>query len=99
MWVRMRILLCLFTQGSVCYPICARTAVQRLAAVINLPVGTHIEFYKLPFQLRRSQWPRVLRRGSAVSHFLELWVRIPPSAWMAVSLNVVCCQVDVYASD
>ena len=35
----------------------------------------------------RSQWPRGLRRGSAVARLLGLWVRIPPGAWM-----FVCCE-------
>jgi hypothetical protein len=30
--------------------------------------------------LNRSQWPRVLRRGSAAVRLLGLWVRIPPVA-------------------
>jgi hypothetical protein len=34
---------------------------------------------------RRSQWPRGLRRGSAVARLLGLRVRIPPGAWMSVS--------------
>jgi len=33
----------------------------------------------------RSQWPRWLQGGSAVARFLELWVRIPPGAWMSLS--------------
>jgi len=33
----------------------------------------------------RSQWPRGLRRGSAVVRLLGLWVRIPPGAWMPLS--------------
>ena len=33
--------------------------------------------------------PRDLRRGFAVYRLLELWVRIPPGAWMAVSCE--CC--------
>jgi len=35
----------------------------------------------------RSQWPRGIRRGSAVACFLGLWIRIPPGAWMSV-----CCE-------
>ena len=34
-----------------------------------------------------SQWPRGLRRRSAVARLLGLWVRIPPGAWM-----FVCCE-------
>jgi len=39
--------------------------------------------------LRRSQWPCGLRRGSAATRLLGLWVRIPPRAWMFVSCE--CC--------
>ena len=34
-----------------------------------------------------SQWPRGLRRRSAVARLLRLWVRIPPDAWM-----YICCE-------
>jgi hypothetical protein len=37
----------------------------------------------------RSQWPRGLRRGCVASLLLELWVRIPLTAWMSVSCE--CC--------
>jgi hypothetical protein len=50
-------------------------------------------------QLRPSQWPRGLRRGSAAVCLLGLRVRIHPGAWLCVSLlSVVCCQVEVSAS-
>jgi hypothetical protein len=41
---------------------------------------------KIPLQVsnRQSQWPRGLRRGSAVVRLLRLRVRIPPGAWMSV---------------
>jgi len=35
--------------------------------------------------IRRSQWPRGLRRGSAAARLLGLRVRISPRAWMPVS--------------
>ena len=35
----------------------------------------------------RSQWPRGLKRRSAVARLLRSWVRIPPGAWM-----FVCCE-------
>ena len=35
----------------------------------------------------RSQWPSGLRRRSAVSCLLRLWVQIPQGAWMSV-----CCE-------
>jgi hypothetical protein len=42
---------------------------------------------------RRSQWPRGLRRRSAVARLLKLWVRITPGAWM--SLCCECCVLSV----
>jgi hypothetical protein len=38
------------------------------------------------WQCCRSQWPRGLRRMSAASRLLRLWVRIPAGAWMSL-----CC--------
>jgi hypothetical protein len=32
----------------------------------------------------RSQWPSDLRRGSAATRLLRLWVRIPTGVWMSV---------------
>ena len=37
----------------------------------------------------RSQWPRDLRRRSAVARLLKSWVRIPPVAWIFVRFE--CC--------
>ena len=36
-----------------------------------------------------SQWPRGLSRWYAAARLLELWIRIPPGAWMSVSCE--CC--------
>jgi len=44
------------------------------------------------------QWLRGLRRRSSAARLLRLWVRIPPWAWMFVVI-VVCCQVEVSATD
>jgi len=41
------------------------------------------------YGIRRSEWPRGLRRSSAVARLLRLWVRIPPGAWMSVCWD--CC--------
>ena len=35
-------------------------------------------------RIRRSQWPKDLRRGSAADRLLGMRVRIPPGAWMFV---------------
>ena len=37
--------------------------------------------------MRRSQWPRVLRRRFVAARLLRLWVRFPPGAWKSV-----CCE-------
>jgi hypothetical protein len=46
----------------------------------------------------RSQWPRVLRHGSAAARLLGLWVRIPPRHGCLSLVSVVCCQVEVSAT-
>jgi len=46
---------------------------------LGLPSGLHC----------RSQWSRDLRRRSAATRLLRLWVRIPPGAWMSVCCD--CC--------
>ena len=46
----------------------------------------------------RSSCPRGLRRGSAVTRQLKLWVRIPPGTECLSLLSVVFCQVEVSAS-
>jgi hypothetical protein len=45
--------------------------------------------------IRRSQWPRGLRRGSAATRFLGLWVRMPGGHGYLFLASVVCCQVGV----
>ena len=45
----------------------------------------------------QSQWPRGLRRGSAVARVLGLWVPITPGACLSL-VSVAFCQVDVSAS-
>jgi hypothetical protein len=40
-------------------------------------------------ELRRSQWPRVLRSGSAAACSLRLRVLIPP--WAGMSVSCQCC--------
>ena len=44
--------------------------------------------------MSQSHWPRVLRRGSAASHLLGLWVG---HGYLSV-VSVVCCQVEVSSS-
>ena len=44
-------------------------------------------------EIRRSQWPRGLRRRSTAARPLRLWVRIPPRAW-----TFVCCECCVLSA-
>ena len=46
----------------------------------------------------RSQWPRGLRRRSAPTRLLRLWVRIPQGHGHLYVVSVVCCQVEVTAT-
>jgi hypothetical protein len=47
----------------------------------------------------RSRWPRGLRRRSSAARLLRLWVRIPPVHGCLSVVSVVCCQVEVSATD
>ena len=48
--------------------------------------------------LRRTRYPRGLRRRSAAARLLRLWVRIPPGHGRVFHVSVVCCQVVVSAT-
>jgi len=50
------------------------------------------------YDIRRSQWPHGLRRGSAAARLLGLWFRIPPGHGCLSLVSVVCCQVEVFAT-
>jgi len=65
---------------------------------IELYILTQSGFQILTVGDSRSQWPRGLRRRSLAVRLLRLWVRIPPRAWKFV-VSVVCCQVEVSATD
>ena len=47
----------------------------------------------------RSQWPRGLRRRSAAARLLRSWVRIPPGLGCLSVVSVLCCQVEVSATN
>ena len=47
----------------------------------------------------RSQWPRGLRRRSSAARLLRLWVRIPRVHGCLFIVSVVCCQLEVSATD
>jgi hypothetical protein len=46
-------------------------------------------FVSAKFQKGWSQWPHILKHGSAATYLLRLQVQIPPGAWMSVSFE--CC--------
>ena len=60
----------------------------------------HTPMFTLQYEpiIRRSQWPRGLRRRSAAARLLRLWVRIPPGHGSMSVVIVVCCQVEVSAT-
>ena len=59
---------------------------------------THTHTQTNTHSQNRPKLPRGLRRGSAAARFLGLRVRIPPRAWISLSLvSVVCYQVEVSA--
>jgi len=47
----------------------------------------------------RSQWPRGLRRRSTAARSLRLEVRIPGGHGCLSVVSVVCCQVEVSATE
>jgi uncharacterized membrane-anchored protein YitT (DUF2179 family) len=57
------------------------SAIMFLTLYINFDLLI-LSLYKF---LCQSQWPSSLRRGFAAVRLLELWVRIPPGAWMSIS--------------
>ena len=54
--------------------------------IIALSLQLFVYLSSLGIKKGQSQWPRGLRRRSAVARLLRSWVRIPPGAWM-----FVCC--------
>ena len=47
----------------------------------------------------RSQWPCGLRRRSSAARLLRSWVGIPPGHGCLSIVSVVCCQIEVSATD
>jgi hypothetical protein len=69
-------------------------------STLSINASNQVGLHNNGSQIRscRSQWPRGLRRRSAAECLLGSWVRIPPGAWMFVSCECLCCQVEVYAT-
>jgi hypothetical protein len=62
-----------------------------------MKLQTHREITLLGNILGRSRWPRGLRRGPVVAVLLGLRFRIPPDHGYLSLVNIVCCQVQVFA--
>ena len=54
----------------------------RRVTVNEIASHLHMSHGSAHYIVRRSQWPRGLRRRSTAARLLSLWVRIPPGAWM-----------------
>jgi hypothetical protein len=54
-------------------------------------------YLKLLSSIRRSRWPRGLRRKSSAAHLLRLWVWIPRGHGCLYVLSAMCFQVEVFA--
>jgi len=65
--------------------------------VIHLQKNKDFRSIGLYVHINTKQPIPVAARSEAV-RFLGLWVRILPGPWMSV-LSVVCCQVEVSATD
>jgi hypothetical protein len=64
----------------------AKRCAQTFSLFLHYTNGTCSTAYLVDNSgIRRPQWPRGLRRGSAAVHLLGLWVWIPPWSWMPVS--------------
>jgi hypothetical protein len=61
-------------------------------AVENLWEKYRDNFNQVVYVNCRSQWPRGVRNGSAVTYVLGSWFRILPGAWMSV-----CCECCVFS--
>ena len=57
---------------------------------LKCPWKSRAKIWHLLYFPRRSKWPRGLRRGSSAVRLLGLQVRIPPGAWMSVSVSWEC---------
>ena len=56
-------------------------------------------FGPLKCVLSRPQWPFCLRRRSTAPRLLRFWISVPPGHGCLSVLSVVCCQVEVSATN
>ena len=82
-----------------------QTCFRRVSLCVRISDGTTLcikslnlnafQYYSHSFW-SRSRWPRGLRRKSAATRLLRLWVRVPQEAWMFVYCE--CCVIRVEVS-
>ena len=83
-----------------------RTSVLHPVACINLAYkvwssvnNNTVYFCRKYDYVNRSYWPRDLIRHFVATRLLNLWIRIPSGHGCLSLLGVVCCQVEVSASE
>jgi hypothetical protein len=65
----------------------------------NIAFDASLVIYINSTNIRRSQWPRSLRRWSTAARLLRSWVRISLGHECLSVVSVVYCQVEVSATD
>ena len=78
---------CVFLIFDTCFK-CQSQIVSTYLTTFNCFLGIPTVLFSTINASCRSQWPRGLRRRSAATRLLRLWVRIPLGTWMSV-----CCEV------
>ena len=81
----MKIVMCLEIPTIFC--IGGRTPTVTYWMYLGLMNFASLKYITAKPPVRRSQWPRCLRRRSTAARLLRSWVWIPPRAWMSV-----CCE-------
>ena len=93
------IFLSILTSSSCQFPACFLVRVlYPFPYIMCATWQAHLIFFELVILMFccRSQWPHGLRRVSAATRLLGLWVQIPPTAWRSVSCE--CCVLSVEVS-
>jgi hypothetical protein len=90
---------CIYRGSRPCHGSCGQSPArhsERPGSIDGQSVRVRLVVSKVA--LFRSQWPRGLRRRSAATRLLGLWVRIPRGDGRLSVVSVVCCQVEVSAT-
>jgi len=60
---------------------------------VHLAYCLRLFLVEMKYKYRRTQWPCGLRRKSAATRLLGLWVLIPPKAWISVSCECLVSHI------